>query len=99
MIWILFLIFGLDVVDLVLTLKGIREGYLEEDNPLMEKIVRNRKLVAFLKLVVGTAFVVVLWIGRKYLLAKIGASFVLTVYLYILALHIRFIIQSKREEE
>ena len=95
MFWILSLIFCLNIADLVLTLKGIKEGYLEEANPLLRKIIERKKLVIFLKLSAGIAFVIAAWIGRKYLLTKIGAGLVLTVYLYILTLHVRFIQKSK----
>ena len=93
---LLITIFILNLLDLYFTKKGIREGYLEEANPLMDRLLRSGKAIPF-KLLAAIVFVVVLWIGRGSFIARLGVGLVVFVYSYILKLHICYIREHKRE--
>ena len=91
------LVFVLNLLDLYLTRKGVKEGYLVEMNPLMDKLLRNKKIIPF-KVIIGLLFVVLLWLGRGTAVAQVGVRLVALVYLYVLGLHIYCIREHRKEE-
>ncbi|MBK9162809.1 MAG: hypothetical protein IPM21_02650 [Acidobacteria bacterium] len=83
-----FLLFGLNLLDALLTLIWVRNGVAEEGNRLMAELL-NISDVAFLsgKLAVGLLAAVVLLKWGYFRIAKIGVSIALVLYVGLMGIH------------
>lgn len=84
-----FLLFGLNLLDALLTLIWVRNGVAEEGNRLMAELL-NISDIAFLsgKLAVGLLAAVVLLKWGYFRIAKIGVSIALVLYVGLMGIHI-----------
>lgn len=84
-----FLLFGLNFVDAIITIIWVRNGLATEGNYLMATVLDHGEL-SFLaiKLGMGAVTAVVLLVGSEYRLAKIGARLGLVAYSVAIVSHI-----------
>lgn len=84
------LLFGLNLLDAILTLVWVRNGVATETNELMAGLLARGDL-AFLTAKIGmglfTAFVLIKW-GRGRRLATFGLSFALLIYIGLMGVHV-----------
>ncbi|MEZ5427764.1 MAG: DUF5658 family protein [Pyrinomonadaceae bacterium] len=83
------LLFTLNLLDAVLTIYWIRNGFATEGNQLMAGLL-NIGNIPFLavKVSVGALAAVVLWRWRHLRLAKIGLAVSLSVYVFLMGVHL-----------
>lgn len=83
------LLFGLNLLDALLTLVWVRNGIAEEGNHLMAKLLEIGDL-SFLgaKIAIGTVTVIVLLKWGNLKLAQYGLALALTVYIGLMGIHI-----------
>ncbi|MBX3295276.1 MAG: hypothetical protein KF762_06160 [Acidobacteria bacterium] len=83
------LLFGLNLLDALLTLIWVRNGVAEEGNRLMAELL-NISDVAFLsgKLAMGLFTAIVLLKWGYYRIAKIGVAIALVLYVGLMGIHL-----------
>ena len=83
------LLFGLNLLDALLTLIWVRNGVAEEGNRLMAELL-NISDVAFLsgKLAIGLITAVVLLKWGYYRIAKVGVAVALVLYVGLMGIHL-----------
>ncbi|MBX3267171.1 MAG: hypothetical protein KF831_10725 [Acidobacteria bacterium] len=83
------LLFGLNLLDALLTLIWVRNGVAEEGNRLMAELL-NISDVAFLsgKLAMGLFTAIVLLKWGYYRIAKVGVAIALVLYVGLMGIHL-----------
>lgn len=83
-----FLLFALNLLDAVLTIYWVRNGYATEGNQLMAGLldIGNAPFLA-VKIAVGAVASIVLWRWRNLRLAKYGLALALVVYTALMGVH------------
>jgi len=83
-----FLLFALNLLDAVLTIYWVRNGFATEGNHLMATLLDIGD-VPFLavKVAIGAVTAVVLWRWRNFRLAKYGLAVALAVYISLMGIH------------
>jgi len=82
------LLFALNLLDAVLTIYWVRNGFATEGNQLMASLLDIGDAPFLLvKIAVGTIAAVVLWRWRNLRLAKLGLAFALVVYITLMGVH------------
>lgn len=83
------LLFGLNLLDALLTLIWVRNGVAEEGNRLMAELL-NISDVAFLsaKLAMGLLTAIVLLKWGYYRIAKVGVAIALVLYVGLMGIHL-----------
>lgn len=83
------LLFTLNLLDAILTIYWVRNGFATEGNQLMAVLLDIGDLPFLLvKVSVGTAAALVLWKWGNLRLAKIGLALALALYFAIMGVHI-----------
>lgn len=83
-----FLLFSLNLLDAVLTIYWIRNGFATEGNQLMASLLDIGDLPFLaVKIAVGGVAAVVLWRWRNLRLAKYGLAITLAVYTFLMGIH------------
>jgi hypothetical protein len=83
-----FLLFALNVLDAVLTIFWVRNGFATEGNHLMATLLDIGDLPFLaVKVGIGAVTAVVLWRWRNFRLAKYGLSIALFVYIMLMGVH------------
>jgi Domain of unknown function (DUF5658) len=84
-----FLLFALNVLDAVLTIYWVRNGFASEGNQLMAGLL-DMGVLPFLtvKIAVGATAALVLWRWGNLRLAKYGLAFALAVYISLMGVHV-----------
>ncbi|MGI8641244.1 MAG: DUF5658 family protein [Pyrinomonadaceae bacterium] len=83
-----FLLFALNFLDAVLTIYWVRNGFAEEGNSLMAKLLDVGDLPFLgVKLLVGAIAAVVFWRWRNLRLAKCGLVLTLVIYIGLMGIH------------
>ena len=81
-------LFALNLLDAVLTLYWVRNGYASEGNSLMAKLLDMGDLPFLLvKICVGAIAAVVFWRWSNLRLAKYGLGLTLAIYIGLMAIH------------
>lgn len=83
-----FLLFALNLLDAVLTVYWVRNGFATEGNQLMAGLL-DIGVLPFLavKVAVGATAAIVLWRWGKLRLAKYGLAVALAVYISLMGVH------------
>ena len=83
-----FLLFALNLLDAVLTIFWVRNGFATEGNHLMATLLDIGDLPFLLvKVSIGAVTATVLWRWRTFRLAKYGLSLALVVYIMLMGVH------------
>lgn len=83
-----FFLFALNLLDAVMTIYWVHNGFASEGNQLMAELLEIGYLPFLtVKLLVGAIAAVVLWRWRDLRLAKYGLSLALTVYISLMGVH------------
>lgn len=84
-----FLLFALNLLDAVLTIYWVRNGYATEGNQLMATLL-DIGVFPFLavKIAIGTVASVTLWRWGNLKLAKYGLAVTLTLYVGLMGVHL-----------
>ncbi|MBS1795019.1 MAG: hypothetical protein JSS81_14255 [Acidobacteria bacterium] len=83
-----FLLFALNVLDAVLTIYWVRNGFATEGNQLMATLLDIGDLPFLaVKIAIGAVTAVVLWRWRNLRLAKYGLAVALAVYISLMGVH------------
>lgn len=84
-----FLLFTLNLLDAVLTIYWVRNGFATEGNQLMAHLLDIGDLPFLLvKITVGAIAAIVLWHWRHLRLAKIGLTVTLSIYVVLMGVHL-----------
>ena len=84
-----FLLFSLNLIDAVLTIYWVRNGFATEGNHLMATLLDIGDLPFLaVKIAIGAAAAVVLWNWRNLRLARYGLAVALTVYIGLMGVHL-----------
>lgn len=83
-----FLLFALNLLDAVLTIYWVRNGFASEGNQLMASLldIGDAPFLA-VKIAVGSVAAFVLWRWRNMRLAKYGLALALVVYIGLMGIH------------
>ncbi|MEZ5308265.1 MAG: DUF5658 family protein [Pyrinomonadaceae bacterium] len=82
------LLFALNLIDAVLTIFWVRNGYATEGNHLMASLLDIGDLpFLFVKVLIGGLAALVLWNWRHLKLAKYGLTFALLIYSGLMGVH------------
>lgn len=83
-----FLLFALNLLDAVLTIYWVRNGFATEGNHLMATLldIGDMPFLA-VKVAIGAVTAVVLWRWRNVRLAKYGLAVALAVYISLMGIH------------
>jgi hypothetical protein len=84
-----FLLFSLNLIDAILTIYWVRNGFATEGNGLMAELldIGDFPFLA-VKIGVGTAAAVVLWHWGNMRLARYGLTLALTLYVALMGVHL-----------
>lgn len=84
-----FLLFALNLLDAVLTIYWVRNGFATEGNQLMAGLLDIGDLPFLaVKLAVGAVAAIVLWRWRNLPLAKYGLTLALCIYGLLMGIHL-----------
>lgn len=84
-----FLLFSLNLIDALLTIFWVRNGFATEGNHLMATLLDIGDLPFLaVKIAIGGVTVLVLWRWRALRLAKIGLSIALAIYISLMGIHL-----------
>lgn len=84
-----FLLFVLNLVDAVLTIYWVRNGFATEGNHLMATLLDIGNVPFLLvKIAMGAVAAIVLWRWRELRLAKYGLALALAIYISLMGVHI-----------
>jgi hypothetical protein len=84
-----FLLFSLNLLDAVLTIYWVRNGFATEGNQLMAHLLESGDLPFLaVKLAVGAAAAGVLWRWRNLRVAKYGLTLTLCIYVVLMGVHL-----------
>lgn len=86
-IWAI-LIFLLNIIDAFMTMHWVKHGIAEEGNPLMAPLLAHPILFLSVKLTLVALGIYLLWKNHHEKLAMIGLFALLTIYGFILNIHI-----------
>ena len=84
-----FLLFALNLLDAVLTIYWVRNGFATEGNQLMATLldIGDFPFLA-VKIAIGAAAAVVLWHWGSLRLARYGLTLALTIYIGLMGVHL-----------
>ena len=82
------LLFALNLLDAVLTVYWVRNGFATEGNHLMATLLDIGDLPFLaVKVSIGAVTAFVLWRWRTFRLAKLGLTVALTIYISLMGIH------------
>ena len=82
------LLFGLNLLDALLTLIWVQSGLAEEGNGLMAHVLTfGSGLFLFVKIAIGVLAVLVFYHWSSLRITQIGLSLALMVYLFLMGVH------------
>jgi len=82
------LLFGLNLLDALLTIFWVRNGFATEGNSLMAGLLdMGNAPFLMAKLAIGAITAIMLWRGRNLRIAQYGLTLALTVYFGLMAIH------------
>lgn len=82
------LLFGLNLLDALLTLIWVQSGFAEEGNALMAHVLAfGSGLFLFVKIAIGVLAVLVFYHWSSLRITQIGLSLALGVYLLLMGVH------------
>lgn len=83
------LLFGLNLLDALLTMIWVRNNWAEEGNTLMASLLgQHEMLFLFVKISVGALGLLVFYRWAHLRVAKFGVSLTVAVYLTLMAVHL-----------
>jgi Domain of unknown function (DUF5658) len=83
-----FLLFALNILDAVLTIYWVRNGFATEGNQLMATLLDIGDLPFLaVKVAIGAVTALVLWRWRNLRLAKYGLAVALAIYISLMGIH------------
>lgn len=86
--WQAFLLFTLNLIDAVLTLVWVHNGFATEGNQLMAKLLDIGDLPFLaVKIGIGALAALVIWKWSKLPVAKYGSAVALSIYLGVMGVH------------
>jgi hypothetical protein len=93
--WIYIAIFILTIADALFTTLGVKDGFIEEANPLLQSVFHASPELSALLIVVGVGLILLLIYKVQHRIRWInyGLGAMLAVKLYILGLHFNWISQ------
>ncbi|HEX8287082.1 MAG TPA: DUF5658 family protein [Pyrinomonadaceae bacterium] len=84
-----FLLFALNLIDAVLTIYWVRNGFATEGNQLMATLLDIGDLPFLaVKVAIGATAAVVLWRWGNLRLARYGLTLALTIYIGLMGVHL-----------
>lgn len=84
-----FLLFSLNLIDALLTIYWVRNGFATEGNHLMATLLDIGDLPFLaVKVAIGAVAVIVLWRWRTLRMAKYGLTIALGIYISLMGIHI-----------
>lgn len=83
------LLFGLNLLDALLTVIWVRNNWADEGNALMANLLNHGEPIFLLfKILVGALGVLVFYRWAHLRITKIGVTFAVVVYLSLMAIHL-----------
>ncbi len=88
LLFLSFLLFALNLLDALLTIYWVRNGFASEGNQLMAGLLDiGDAPFLIVKVAVGAVAAIVLWRWRHFRLAKYGLAITLAIYIGLMGVH------------
>lgn len=85
---LIILLFALNLIDALLTIYWVRNGFASEGNALMASLLdMGNTPFLIVKVAIGAVTAMVLWHWRNLRIAQYGLTLALTVYIGLMAVH------------